>query len=122
LDVDHPTSVGNRLVDEALGGLMAVEVGLTGDLGDREALIAIQTAADRARQIPEVRTVIDPASVLVGISQMLGGKAQIPDSQGAIDGLLGAAGDALAPLLDASRTHGRLIVRTEDVGANAERR
>jgi predicted RND superfamily exporter protein len=119
LDADHPTSVGNRLVDEALGGLMAVEVGLTGDLGDREALIAIQTAADRARQISEVRTVIDPASVLVGISQMLGGKPQIPDSQGAIDGLLGAAGDALAPLLDASRTHGRLIVRTEDVGANA---
>ncbi len=113
----HSASVANTIVDRELGGLVAVEIDLTGgDLRSPQALQAIQDATDALEGLPSVRAIESPAQVVLTASQMMGGPRQIPTDAAFVDRLLAQLDEVTATVL--TQDHARIIVRSQDVGAN----
>ena len=117
LPPEHPVTVANGVLDSELGGIVSVEYDLTGDLRSPESLQAMAAVADEVRTLPDVRGVESPASVVIGASTLFGGPPAVPEDPGFVNTILERAEESTRAVLVGD--HGRLIVRTKDVGANA---
>lgn len=118
----HPTTQANRMVDEELGGVLALEYELNGSPGafhDPELLRALSGLDAITAEVPAVRSSWSVAAAVASTSLLMGGPEEVPASPKLLQRLLGLLDDAgsLAPLLSEDADRGRLIVRTVDVGA-----
>lgn len=119
---DHPTTRGNRLVDDHLGGVVALEFDLSGPEGafaDPEVLAALDRAETYARKRESVRSTASPASVLRATSVLVGGPDVVPSSDSVIRRLYSIAegSDAVGAMVKPDKERARMIVRVVDVGA-----
>lgn len=117
LPPENPVTLANGVLDEQLAGIIAVEYALEGDLRSPDGLEALSEVAKDVRTLPEVRAVESPASVVMGASVLFGGPPAIPGDQAFVERIFREADEATREVLVGE--HGRLIVRTRDVGANA---
>lgn len=118
LPPDHEITVANGLIDDHLGGIVSVEYDLSGaDLRSPEVLRAMAAGQDAAMELPDVRSVDSPATVVIGASTMMGGPAAVPEDAVFVGRLFDQAGDVSHQVLTQDRA--RMVVRTKDVGANA---
>jgi len=120
---DHPVSIANHLVDSELGGVLALEYELVGQPGDlsRPEVLAVMLDAERdaVASYEDVRASASVASTLASTVTHMGGKAEIPERSSVIDRLytLQSENPDFNVLVNDDRSRGRLLVRTEDVGA-----
>ena len=118
LPPDHEITVANGLIDEHMGGIVSIEYDLSGaDLRSPEVLQAMRVGQDAALELPDVRSVDSPATVVMGASTMMGGASAIPSDAAFVKRLFEQAQDVSHQVLTEDRA--RIVVRTKDVGANA---
>jgi predicted RND superfamily exporter protein len=118
----HPTTIGNRIVDDALGGLLALELDLRGAPGamtDPAVLAALSELEDEFLQVPGVRASVGVPTLVRAASTLVGGPYAIPADAAALGRLLRLVGDtdALSHFASDDGARGRLLVRTVDMGA-----
>lgn len=123
-DDDHPTSVANRLIDNQLGGVLALEFDLSGPAGaftDPAVLGALAEAEADVMGADGVRATWSVARLLRTASVLVGGPDRVPADPKLIRRLLDlGADDALrATLISEDASRARLLIRTVDVGAVA---
>lgn len=121
-DASHPVSQANTLVDDHLGGVLALELDLEAAPGTFErpdvlAALVAQEEAIAARA--PVRATVSIASVLAATSQLIGGPYAAPESESLVARLstLADRTGQLGRFVDDTRSRARILVRTRDLGA-----
>lgn len=123
-DEDHRVTVANRVLDEHMGGVLALEFDLTGAPGtfERPDVLAALTRVEAvAKGEPGVRATAGPATLLRGASVLLGGPGDVPADAESVRRLykvLGTGG-VLAGFVSDDRDHARLLIQTVDEGSVA---
>ncbi|MBI4576847.1 MAG: MMPL family transporter [Planctomycetes bacterium] len=119
-----PISHANRVVDRQLGGFLALYAELRGEgpvLEDPALLAALREVEEWARGRTGVRAVTSPATYLAMVAELLTGERAVPVTPEAVaQYYLILEGDrGLAETVSTGRDGGRLLVRTQDLGARA---
>ncbi len=114
LPPDHPTSQANHVIDSQLGGLLPLDIQLDGPVRGRAALKAMLAAEASLEEIPEVRAARSPASMAAQVSAWMGGLYALPETDGALKGIL--EDERMSALLD--ERGALMVLRVQDVGAN----
>ncbi|MCB9660880.1 MAG: MMPL family transporter [Polyangiales bacterium] len=121
---DHPISVGNRMLDEHMAGIVPVEVSLLGAPGQMDDPAILRRVDALGRYIEshyEVARPISLASVVRQLSTELGGEDEVADDETTVSQLLfmaEASPDRIVDqLVNADRSHTRLRSSTRDGGA-----
>ena len=118
LPPDHPVYLANTQVDRELGGVLATELALEaapGRLVESEVLEVMLQVGEDLGAIEEVRAVWSPAASLAAATEVGGGGYRIPPEAG-IRSLLARL--PMDTVLSPERDRARIVVRTQDVGAN----
>jgi len=124
LEDDHPTSVANRVVDERMGGILGTEIEIEGQpqaLKDPALLRALLKLEGWALKHELARSASSPASVVANLQHALTGNREIPASRAEVAQLLLLAESLpdLGEIVDLSDfSRGRMVIRTQDPGAN----
>ncbi len=121
----HPSRQASITIDHALSGSLNLEIDLfasqEGALLAPEVLDKLWRLERWAREQPGVRTTQGPGSYVAQLHKLVVGNHEIPEGRNAIAQLLLLTeGDANRDgWLSPSAKRGRIVVRTQDVGANA---
>lgn len=125
-DDSHPVTQGNMVLDEHMGGILALEFDLTGPPGvfeEPEVLAAMAEAEAEAMALSSegVKGTWSLATLLRTTSTLVGGPDAVPDTDAKVARLLSlhTQGELLPTLVDEERSRARLLVRTRDVGSIA---
>ncbi len=122
LPPDASTSVANRLIDEELGGVIALRYDLHGEDGTfsrPEVLATLEQVEILALQWEGVRAVNSPASMWAYGSEILGGPRAVPQSDELIRHIAKRLEDREAKDAFVSEKWDRaqLVIHTQDMGA-----
>lgn len=119
---DHPVSVANRIVDDHLGGVLALEFDLKGAPGafeDPVVLAAIAKLEADMEGTTDLRTTVSVASLLRVTSKLVGGPDGVPASGNVAKKLyeIASQADIVNSFVNADKSRSRVMVRMKDVGA-----
>ncbi|MEE2750834.1 MAG: MMPL family transporter [Myxococcota bacterium] len=122
LPVDLPASEANRLVDEELGGIIALRYDLQaspGAFANPEVLEAIDGLEEEARRLEGVRWTSSPASVLALGSRALGGPLEVPRSRSVAEHIYQRLESSTIghQAVSENKDRAQLAIYCEDVGA-----
>ncbi len=120
----HPVSIANQIVDQHLGGVLALEFDLEGPpgaFGDPKVLAATDAFEREASTASAVRTTIGPASLLRTTARLVAGRDFVPDTAEGVEKLYTIADQAgiVSAFVSPDRSRARVLVRSADVGAVA---
>lgn len=124
LPESHETTQASRVIDDALGGMLGIELDIrAGEEGllDPVLLQALLDAGDEVLAWPDVRSVSGPATLVATLHHAATGERAIPQADDAVLQFLSLVdGSELASgVLDTDTwSRGRLVLRTKDLGAN----
>lgn len=120
---DHPVSVANRIIDDELGGVLALEVDMVGPPGvfrDREVLETLHGLEKETRERFIVRASASLASMVATTARLVsGGQEAIPEEEGALRRVLdlGDRAGQLSRFVDEEGARSRVVLRMRDLGA-----
>lgn len=119
---EHPTAVANMVLDQKLGGVMALEFDLVGEPGQMtrpDVLEAIQALEEHAMGYEGVRATLSPAATLRAVSRQVGGPDALPSSDGVRKRLLQISEnvDSVRAILREDEGRARILIRTVDMGS-----
>jgi predicted RND superfamily exporter protein len=119
----HPVTIGNDRIGEQLGGIIPLDIGVSGDPGDLRRLDHVRRLDEIASWLDQregVRTIGLPA-LLREQSRVLAGRDELPRTQAELDASLAVlervAGADLATVVDAEFATARLRAVAPDRGA-----
>jgi predicted RND superfamily exporter protein len=119
---NHAATIGNRLVDEHLGGVLTYEVELTapaGTFSDPKVIRALRATELDLAAHDEVRTSYSVGAVVAATSRSLGGAFDVSEDDATVAQVLGMlkGQPSLGSLVNDDASAARLLVRARDVGA-----
>lgn len=121
----HPVRRAGATLDRDLGGLLALEVDLSaeaqGGLLEPDALEALAAVEGWARAQPGVRATQGPGSYVAHVAELVTGEPEVPATRARVAQLLllVEGEPELGGLLMPDGRRGRIMLRTEDMGAKA---
>ena len=124
LPQSHETTRASAVVDRDLGGMLGIELGLSGGtdaLLDPELLQSLLAAGDEVLDWPEVRAVSGPATLVATLHQAATGERAVPQADDAVVqflSLVDGSQVATAVLDTDDWSQARTVVRVQDLGAN----
>jgi uncharacterized protein len=124
LPLDHETNRAGRVIDEKLGGLLALHIDVSGEPGDMikaKTLNAFQKIEDWAKEFPEFITTQSPATLARELNRSLTGNHRVPqtDDLSAQLFFLAQGQELMNRLLYEDHDRARMLLTVRDDGAAA---
>ena len=124
LPKDHETNRAGRVIDEKLGGLLALHIDVTGEKGDMiksKTLSAFQKIEDWAKEYPEFITTQSPATLGRELNRALTGNNVVPDTDALSAQLffLAQGQEFMNRILYEDHDRARMLITVRDDGAAA---